>query len=218
MPQPQHRSSRPRLSLRGLSRLWRSPSNAPAAAPPARAASGAPHAAPPATLVESEPGTAILRRGNRVAEMIAAHDAGRAPDVPVRPRANPAFAEALFVELMRAQQYRRAYDLLSSDCRRSWGSAEAFAAAQARSSLNRLRGVRVNQVRHLPEWTDPARGLTHQEVAELEVEYALDGAEPAVVRRVVHLVADAGKWRSLCYPAETDRSRPVRRSTTDTIR
>lgn len=157
-----------------------------------------------ATLIDSEPGTAILRRGNRVAEIIAAHDTGRAVDPPLRPRANPAFAEAVFVELMRAHQYRRAFDLLTPDCRRAWGSADVFAAAQARGSMSRLRGVHVTAVRHLAEWTDTERGVTHQEVAELDVEYTMSGADPAVTR-VVHLVADAGKWRSLCYPQGTDR-------------
>lgn len=219
MPQPQHRSSRSRLSLSGLSRLWRSRPKLPVADVAARPASDLRHpASVPATLVESEPGTAILRRANPVAEMIAAHDSGRGRDAPARPRANPAFAEAVFVELMRAHQYRRAYELLSSDCRRLWGSSEAFATAQAQGSLNRLRGMRVRHVRHLSEWTDPERGVTHREVAELDVEYALEGADAAVIRRVVHLVADAGKWRSLCYPTETDRLRSAGRSATDTIR
>lgn len=219
MPHPQHRSPRPHLSLSGLRRLWRSSPSAPAAGLDARPSNGAPRATDASgTLVESEPGTAIQRRGNRVAEMIAAHDAGRVTEAPARPRTNPAFAEAVFVELMRANQYRRAYELLGSDCRRQWGSAEAFAAAQAQSSLHRLRSMHVQQVRHLPEWTDHERGVTHREVAELDVEYTLDGAGPAVIRRVVHLVADGGKWRSLCYPAATNQLRSVTRSAADTIR
>jgi hypothetical protein len=158
-----------------------------------------------ATLIDSEPGTAILRRGNRVAEIIAAHDTGRSTEARSRPRANPAFAEAVFVELMRAHQYRRAFELLSADCRLAWGSPELFAAAQVRGSMSRLRGVRVKAVRHLDEWTDSERGLTHREVAELDVEYTMNGGDPAVITRVVHMVADGGKWRSLCYPQGTDR-------------
>jgi hypothetical protein len=185
---------------------------------PPSAAAGARTSGAPATLVDSEPGTAILRRGNRVAEMIAAHDAGRGPEAAARPRANPAFAEAVFVELMRAHQYRRAFDLLSGDCRRAWGTPEAFAAAQAQASLSRLRGMRVRRVRHLPEWTDAERGVTYREVAELDVEYTFDAADSAVLTRVVHLVAERGRWRSLWYPAATDWLRPVRPSRADTIR
>ncbi|MBV8529376.1 MAG: hypothetical protein JOZ75_13780 [Candidatus Dormibacteraeota bacterium] len=198
MPQTQHRHQRSRFRLSRIRGLWHRAD--------ARAAQAFEPQEPDvvATLIDSEPGTAILRRGNRLAEIIAAHDSGRAVDAPRRPPANPAFAEAVFVELMRAHQYRRAFDLLSPDCRRVWGSAEEFAAAQARGSMSRLRGVHVRAVRHLAEWTDTERGVTHREVAELDVEYTMSGAEPAIAR-VVHLVADAGKWRSLCYPQGTDR-------------
>ena len=157
-------------------------------------------AAAPATLVEAEPVTAAERRPDRVAAMIAAHDSGRLAGEARRPRGNPAFAEAVFVELMRAHQYRRAFEQLSAECRRSWGSADAFAAAQGDGSMNRLRGMRVTDVRYLPEWTDSARGTTHRDVAELAVEYTLGDRAPVTVPRVVHLVADDGRWRSICYP------------------
>ena len=199
MPQPQHRHQRSRFRLSRIRRLWRRDD------PRTEQSFEVREPDVVATLVDSEPGTAILRRGNRVADIVAAHHNGRVVDAPRRPRANPAFAEAVFVELMRAHQYHRAFDLLSTDCRRAWGSAELFAAAQARGSMSRLRGVRVTAVRHLAEWTDVERGLTHLEVAELDVEYTMHGTDPALVTRVVHLVADAGKWRSLCYPQGTDR-------------
>lgn len=199
MPQPQHRYQRTRSRLSRIRRLWRRDDPGSEQSFERREPDVAP------TLIDSEPGTAILRRGNRVAAIIAAHDSGRVALSTMRPRANPAFAEAVFVELMRAHQYRRAYDLLSSDCRRAWGSPELFAAAQARGSMSRLRSVRVTAIRHLAEWTDIERGVTHREVAELEVEYTMNGPEPALLTRVVHLVADAGKWRSLCYPQGTDR-------------
>jgi hypothetical protein len=133
--------------------------------------------------------------------MLKAHESGRDKMDSPRPRGNPAFAEALFIELMRAHQYRRAFEQLSSECQQSWGSAEDFATAQGAGAMGRLRGVRVNDVRYLPEWTDPGRGATYQEVAELQVEYTIGERERAtVLRRVVHLVPDAGRWRSLCYP------------------
>lgn len=193
----QHRRPRSRFRLTRLSGLWRRGAPAPPAHPSGDA---------PATLIAADPGAAPLRRGDAVAEMIAAHASGLEREATTRPRANPAFAEALFVELMRAHQFRRAYDLLSSDSRRAWGSPQAFAAAQARGSgsMSRLRGVRVVAVRHLPEWTDAERGVTHHEVAELDADYVV-GPDDAVVTRVVHLVADSGKWRSLCYPSGTDR-------------
>ena len=105
------------------------------------------------------------------------------------------------MELMRARQYRRAYDLLSDDCKSRWGSADRFAATQGTGALRRLQGVRVKDVRFLPEWNDPDAGRTHQHVAELQVEYTLaDAAGPRVLPKTVHLVPQNGKWRSLCYP------------------
>lgn len=136
----------------------------------------------------------------RVAALVDAHERGR-DAVPPRPRGNPAFSEALFVELMRAHQYRRAFGLLSDDCQHSWGSADRFAAAQGGGSMRRLQGVTVKDVRYLPEWTDTTRGTTYHEVAELDVEYRIGDRTPAtVVPRVVHLVPGAGRWRSICHP------------------
>jgi hypothetical protein len=155
--------------------------------------------APDASVNEA---TASGGARDRVAAMIAAHDAGLQPGAPRRPRGNPAFSEALFIELMRAHQYRRAFEQLSTDCQRSWGSADAFVTAQSGSAMSRLRGVQVRGVRYLERWTDPDRGATYSDVAELRVEYGIgEGAAARMLPRTVHLVADCGHWRSLCYPA-----------------
>jgi hypothetical protein len=163
-------------------------------------------AAPRATPVDE--GTRAFWAGSetanvtsrRAAALVDAHERGRAP-VGSRPPGNPAFSEALFVELMRANQYRRAFSLLSEDCQLSWGSPEAFAEAQGASAMRRLRGVSVKEVRYLPEWTETSRGRTYRDVAELDVEYEVGDPEPvARIRRVVHLVPGGGRWRSICYP------------------
>jgi hypothetical protein len=163
-------------------------------------------AAPPATHFDA--GTRAFWAGSetanvtsrRAAALVDAHERGRAP-MGSRPPGNPAFSEALFVELMRANQYRRAFSLLSEDCQLSWGSPEAFAEAQGASTMRRLRGVSVKQVRYLPEWTDSYRGTTYRDVAELDVEYEVGDPDPvAVIRRVVHLVPGGGRRRSICYP------------------
>ncbi len=136
----------------------------------------------------------------RAAALVDAHERGR-PPIGTRPPGNPAFSEALFVELMRANQYRRAFSLLSEDCQLSWGSPEAFAEAQGASAMRRLRGVSVKEVRYLPEWTETSRGKTYRDVAELDVEYEVGDPEPvARIRRVVHLIPGGGRWRSICYP------------------
>jgi hypothetical protein len=65
--------------------------------------------------------------------------------------------------------------------------------------------VNVVDVRHLEEWTDPELGDRHRDVAELDVEYSFDaGARVVVLRRTVHLLAVAGKWRSLSYPEKPE--------------
>ena len=109
----------------------------------------------PATLVEADESAPELPP-RRAATLVADHERGTAGSQ--RPRANPAFSEAVFVELMRARQYRRAYALLSPECQQSWGSLQAFIDAQRIGALAQLRGVRVNEVRHIDNWRDPELG------------------------------------------------------------
>jgi hypothetical protein len=152
----------------------------------------------PATLVEADDAVPELR-GRRAATLVADHERGVAGSS--RPRANPAFSEAVFVELMRARQYRRAYALLSPECQQSWGSLQAFIDAQRIGALVQLRGVRVVEVRQLDNWRDPDSGMVHAHAAELDVQYEMgDGTRAVSVARTVHLVAFQGGWRSLCYP------------------
>ena len=154
-----------------------------------------------ATLVEAEP-SAAPAGAPRAAMLVADHERGQ--PASGRPRANPAFSEAVFVELMRARQYRRAFTLLSPECQQSWGTLEAFVAAQRIGSLAQLRGVAVNAVRHLEDWRDPDSGIVHAHAAELDVEYQIGAdARTVGVARTVHLVAHQGAWRSLCYPTAT---------------
>lgn len=154
----------------------------------------------PATLVEAgDVSPENARRTHEVRALVAAHEGRTEPE---RPRGNPAFSEALFVELMRAEQYQRAFNLLSPECQRTWGSLDRFAEAHRDGSMRSLRGVNVTAVRHLDSWTDPETGVAHDSVAELDVEYAVAaGGRTTTVRRTVHLVAVEGRWRSLCYPA-----------------
>lgn len=151
----------------------------------------------PATLVEAERSEPAVRQG-RASALVADHERGVASG---RPRANPAFSEAVFVELMRARQYRRAYALLSPECQQSWGSLQAFIDAQRIGALATLRGVRVIDVRHITGWRDPDSGIVHAHAAELDVQYEIgDAVRTFNLPRTVHLVADRGAWRSLCYP------------------
>ncbi len=155
----------------------------------------------PATLVEADESAPALPP-HRAATLVADHERGLAGSA--RPRANPAFSEAVFVELMRARQYRRAYALLSPECQQSWGSLQAFIDAQRIGALAQLRGVRVSEVRHLDGWRDPDSGMVHEHAAELDVQYEIgDGTRTVSVPRTVHLVAFKGGWRSLCYPTAT---------------
>jgi hypothetical protein len=209
MPLPPHvligteRPRRGRFDGSRFSRWLHRPGRRPTAV------AASPTVAPPARKVtQTDSGTRAFWAGSetanvtsrRAAALVDAHERGRAP-LGSRPPGNPAFSEALFVELMRANQYRRAFSLLSEDCQLSWGSPEAFAEAQGASAMRRLRGVSVKEVRYLPEWTETSRGRTYHDVAELDVEYEVGDPEPvARIRRVVHLVAGGGRWRSICYP------------------
>ena len=154
--------------------------------------------AAPATLVEDEP--APLPRPGRAAGLVP--DSGHSQ----RPRGNPAFSEAVFVELMRARQYRRAFALLTPECRQSWGSLQAFVDAQRIGALAQLRGVRVTAVRPLSGWRDPDSGMVHEHAAELDCIYEIGDERQSVgLPRTVHLVGQGGAWRSLCYPTAGPR-------------
>jgi len=156
----------------------------------------------PVTLVESDAPVAARPLRDRVRAMVAAHDGGSRRG-GVRPSGNPAFSEALFVELIRGGQHARAFALLAPDCQLRWGSAERFAAAHREGSFQQLEGVNVVAVRHLDEWTDPHHGDVHRQVAELDVEYSFGiGHRLVKLARTVHLVAVEGRWRSLSYPVE----------------
>ena len=153
----------------------------------------------PATLVEGGPAPTPAR--DRAAALAATHGGGYRTE---RPRGNPAFSEAVFVELMRARQYRRAFALLTPECQQSWGSLQAFIDAQRLGALALLRGVRVTAVRQLTGWRDPDSGMVHEHAAELDVVYDIgDGERSVALPRTVHLVGSGGAWRSLCYPTAT---------------
>jgi hypothetical protein len=155
----------------------------------------------PATLVEADGAQPPMHSG-RAATLVADHERG--VGASTRPRANPAFSEAVFVELMRARQYRRAYALLSPECQQSWGALQAFIDAQRIGALAQLHGVRVTEVRHLERWRDPDSGMVHDHAAELDVLYEIgDRTRSVSVPRTVHLIALGGAWRSLCYPTAT---------------
>ena len=156
------------------------------------------------TLVEVDGRAPDGGAPERVRAIVAAHERGR-HTAGVRPAGDPAFSETLFVELVRGAQYARAFALLAPGCQRRWGTAEHFAAAHRGDARHHLRGVNVVDVRHLEEWTDPELGDRHRDVAELDVEYSFDaGARVVVLRRTVHLLAVAGKWRSLSYPEKPE--------------
>jgi hypothetical protein len=161
------------------------------------------------TLVEAS-GREVARGesvSRRVAAMLEARDRthhGAAPAVPHR--GDPAQAELLFVELMRAGRFERAFRLLAPECQGRWGSEAAFAAAQAQAGgHDQLRHAEIRDVEILEVWPDPDSGRVNHEVAELAVEYLVDvGGREVLIERVVHLVLVDGRWHSLCYPPRGD--------------
>ena len=143
--------------------------------------------------------------GHRVAEVTGRREQ--------RPRGNPAFSETLFVELMRAGQFARAFDHITPECQRQWGSVDNFAKAQSgsRGAHRAIQGVTVRDVRYLDSWLDPESDMAYRNVAELTVEYMVESrvgsSAPATrLERTVHLVPVAGRWRSLCAPPLAARS------------
>lgn len=127
-------------------------------------------------------------------------DLGSRPDD--RPIGKPAFAESLFVELVRGHQWRRAYDQLAPDCQEAWGSVEGFAVRYRHTGLSRISDVTIRATRILNNWTDDDSGLTYPLAAELHVRYSVlrGDATTIDVDQTIHVVAVARQWRTLCYP------------------
>ncbi|HEY6379724.1 MAG TPA: hypothetical protein VI316_11155 [Candidatus Dormibacteraeota bacterium] len=150
------------------------------------------------TLIEAGVTLPASTVGHKVAELAAAQRPAADPRRAPGP-GDPAFVEMTLVEMLRAGRFDRAFALLAPDCRTAWGSVDTFAMENV-SAARHLLGAEVQASRRVASWED-AEGRVHRGVAELEVDYALAGAERiATLRRTVHLVRAEGGWRSLVYP------------------
>jgi hypothetical protein len=138
----------------------------------------------------------------RVAAMLEARDRTRRTAAPAAAwHGDPAQAELLFVEMMRAGNFERAYRLLAPECQARWGTQADFAQAQYGSGHDQVRSAEVKHAQFLEVWPDPDSGRVNREVAELAVEYLIAvGGREVLIERVVHCVLVEGRWRSLCYP------------------
>jgi len=156
------------------------------------------------TLVEAtgHPAERTASVSQKVAALLEARDRTRLGSAPAVPRyGDPAQAELLFVEMMRAGRFERAYRLLAPECQSRWGSEAEFARAQQGSGHDQVRGAEIRSVEIRDVWPDPESGRVNREVAELAVEYLVDvGGREVLIERVVHCVLVEGRWRSLCYP------------------
>lgn len=156
------------------------------------------------TLVEAagHPVERTATLTERVTAMLDAKDRGRHAMAPVVPsHGDPAHSELLFVEMMRAGNFERAYRLLAPECQSRWGNEGEFARAQQGSGNDQVRSAEVKRVDMLDVWPDPDSGRVNRGAAELTVEYLIDvGGREVLMERVVHCVLVEGRWRSLCYP------------------
>ncbi|HXA28580.1 MAG TPA: hypothetical protein VN193_07510 [Candidatus Angelobacter sp.] len=156
------------------------------------------------TLIEAtgHPAERNVSVSQKVAAMLEARDRSRHGSAPAVPRyGDPAQAELLFVEMMRAGRFERAYRLMAPECQQRWGNEQEFAIAQQGSGHDQVRGAEVKNVEILDVWPDPDSGRVNREVAELAVEYLIDvGGREVLIERVVHCLLVEGRWRSLCYP------------------
>jgi hypothetical protein len=110
------------------------------------------------TLVEAtgHPTERTASVSQRVAAMLEARDRTRHGAAPAVPRyGDPAQAELLFVEMMRAGNFERAYRLLAAECQVRWGGEADFAQAQHGSGHDQVRGAEVKRVEILEVWPDP---------------------------------------------------------------
>lgn len=135
---------------------------------------------PPAAMASSRPG------------------AGRTPEASI----TPASVEIRFMKLQAEGRFDEMWDMVAEDAQRAWGGREAFMKEMLRPGDDtELLDLQVVSVSMLDSWTDRARQRAYSNVAQMIMRYHVRQRwREWTFDRQVHLVPEAGGWRTLCYP------------------
>jgi hypothetical protein len=126
----------------------------------------------------------------------------------------PATFERWFMKLHSEGRFDEMWELLAEDAQRAWGGREAFIRDMPRlDSEMELLDMQVVSVAVVEGWTDQMHHRSYSNVARMVMRYRVRQQwREWTFDRQVHLIPDAGGWRTLCYPPSnqsgTSSSRP----------
>ena len=129
-----------------------------------------------------------------------------APPAATSPRqpvgAPPASCEMRFMKLHTEGRFEEMWEMVAEDAQRAWGSLGNFVREMPRlDEWLEILEMQVANVTLLESWTDPLHQRTYSNVARLVMRYRVRQQwKEWTFDRQVHLVPDAGGWRTLCYP------------------
>ncbi len=117
----------------------------------------------------------------------------------------PATYEMLFMKLHTEGRFEEMWDMLAEDAQRAWGSLHNFVREMPRlDEWLEILEMQVANVTILDTWTDHLHQRTYNNVARLVMRYRVRQQQKEwTFDRMVHLVAEADGWRTLCYPTRS---------------
>ena len=126
------------------------------------------------------------------------------PTVAMAPP-TPGNFEIRFMKLHTEGRFEEMWDMLADDAQRAWGGVQNFIREMPRlDEWLEILEMQVANVTVLDTWTDHVHQRTYSNVARLVMRYKVrQNWREWTFDRQVHLVPDAGGWRTLCYPTRT---------------
>jgi hypothetical protein len=117
----------------------------------------------------------------------------------------PVNAEKQFMRLHAEGRFEEMWLMLAEDAQRAWGGSHNFIRDMPRlDEWLEILEMEAASVTLLESWTDDLHDRTYSNVARLVMRYRVRQQwREWTFDRQVHLVPDAGAWRTLCYPMRT---------------
>jgi hypothetical protein len=130
-------------------------------------------------------------------------DQARPPEAPAQ--VHPGTFEIRFMKLHTEGRFEEMWEMLADDAQRAWGGIQNFVREMPRlDEWLEIIEIQVANATLLDSWTDHMHQRTYSNVARLVMRYKVrQNWREWTFDRQVHLVPDAGGWRTLCYPTRT---------------
>jgi hypothetical protein len=117
----------------------------------------------------------------------------------------PDTCEMRFMRLHTEGRFAEMWEMLADDAQRAWGGLHNFVREMPRlDEWLEILDMQVAHVTMLDTWTDHLHQQTYNNVARLVMRYRVrQQMKEWTFDRMVHLIPQAGGWRTLCYPTRS---------------